>query len=380
MGQTKTRTKGIYTEADGSKTVSKTWKGERIFTRFGSVGQCEAENWLHDEIERREREQERKKSSRYLFAECATRYLKESQDKASIDSIAIHIVAVVPFIGHLEVQKIHDGTLEKFIEARLAAGVKTSTINRALEVVRTVLNKAARVYRDGDGLPWLKQAPPLITMLPESPRSPHPLTWDEQAALLKVLPKHLANMALFSVNTGLRDENVCGLKWQWEVKVPEVKRSVFLIPPEFHKTGKSLKRTKQSLVVILNDAAWSVINEQRGKNDEYVFVYRQERRKNFDLAPVMKYHRIGTMNNNAWQSAREKAGLSSVRVHDLRHTCGTRLRAAGVSHEEISYRHLAAVGDGYGHVCLSRSSASAHLSLPRRMSGWSPRKQRYRSA
>lgn len=331
MGQTKTRTKGIYTEADGSKTVSKTWKGERIFTRLGNIGQAEAESWLHDEIERREREQERQKSSRYLFAECAARYLKESQDKASIESIVIHVVAVVPFIGHLEVQKIHDGTLEKFIEARLVDGVKPSTINRALEVVRTILNKAARIYRDEEGMPWLKQAPPVITMLEESPRLPYPLSWDEQSTLFKLLPKHLVNMVLFAVNSGLRDENVCGLKWAWEVIVPELGRSVFVIAPEFHKTGK---RTKRPLVVILNDVAWSIINRQRGHDPTFVFVYRQERRKNFDLVPAMQYHRIDTMNNSAWQKARKIAGLTSVRVHDLRHTYATRLRAAGVAQED----------------------------------------------
>ena len=37
------------------------------------------------------------------------------------------------------------------------------------------------------------------------------------------------------------------------------------------------------------------------------------------------------MNNTGWQNARKRAGLSQVRVHDLKHTFGRRLRAAGVS-------------------------------------------------
>ena len=245
--------------------------------------------------------------------------------------MAIHIQAVIPFIGHMEVEKIHDGTLKTFKESRKADGVKPSTINRALEVVRTILNKAARVYRDDEGTPWLKQAPPFITMEEEDPRLAHPLSWDEQDLLFSVLPKHLVNMALFAVNSGLRDENVCGLRWEWEVKVPEVGRSVFLIPPEFHKTGRNSKRP---LVVILNDVAWSILNEQRGRHEVYVFVYRQERRKNFDLAPEMQYHRIGTMNNNSWQAGRAKVGLSGVRVHDTRATYATRLRTADVRKED----------------------------------------------
>ena len=40
------------------------------------------------------------------------------------------------------------------------------------------------------------------------------------------------------------------------------------------------------------------------------------------------------MNNNGWQQARRKAGLPLVRVHDLRHSFGCRLRAAGVSAED----------------------------------------------
>jgi integrase len=199
------------------------------------------------------------------------------------------------------------------LAARLAAGKSATTINRSLEVVRTILNRAARSYRDPDSRPWLEGMPPLITMLPENPRSPYPLTWQEQDALFRRLPAHLARMALFAVNTGLRDSNVCGLQWQWEVAVPEVGRSVFVVPPEAFKT-------KRPHVVILNDVALSIIESQRGKHPMWVFPYRGRR--------------IGTMNNNGWQEARREAGLRRVRVHDLRHSFACRLRIAGVSAED----------------------------------------------
>ena len=44
-------------------------------------------------------------------------------------------------------------------------------------MVRTILNRAARSYRDADGRPYLEALPPMITMLPENPRSPYPITW-----------------------------------------------------------------------------------------------------------------------------------------------------------------------------------------------------------
>ena len=69
-------------------------------------------------------------------------------------------------------------------------------------------------------------------------------------------------------------------------------------------------------------------------HDEYVFVYRRERVKNIEQAPVMPYDRIDTMNNTGFQAARAAAGLGGVRIHDLRHTFGQRLREAGVPAED----------------------------------------------
>ena len=80
--------------------------------------------------------------------------------------------------------------------------------------------------------------PPLITVLPESPRSPYPITWKEQDALFRKLPPRLVRMALFAVNTGLRDSNVCGLQWTWEVAIPELGRSIFVIPQEAFKSKR----------------------------------------------------------------------------------------------------------------------------------------------
>ena len=40
------------------------------------------------------------------------------------------------------------------------------------------------------------------------------------------------------------------------------------------------------------------------------------------------------MLNRAWIKARKQTGMSQVRVHDLKHTFGRRLRAAGVGFED----------------------------------------------
>jgi len=310
---TTTRTPGITVLADGRRFIDKRHLGVRIGLRVGAVTQEHAEERLLTEIARVESDLARKAHARPTFGHCAGRYIEQSRAKRSIGIIRWHVALLQPHIGHLEPQQVHDQTLEPFIKARLTAGASPTTINRSLEVVRTILNRAARSYRDQDGRPYLEGTPPLIAMLSESPRLPYPITWTEQDALFHRPPAHLARMALFGVNTGLRDSNVCGLEWQWEVRVPEVGRSVFVIPPEAFKT-------KRPHVVVLNDVAWSIIESQRAKHPVWVFPYRGRR--------------IGTMNNTGWQQARRDAGLPLVRVHDLRHSFACRLRAAGVSAED----------------------------------------------
>ena len=120
-------------------------------------------------------------------------------------------------------------------------------------------------------------------------------------------------MALFAVNTGCRDGEICRLQWEWEVKVPTLDTSVFIIP------GRYVKNADDRLVV-LNRIAASVVEAQRGKHLTHVFSYRGK--------PVTR------MLNSAWLRAREKVALQQVRVHDLKHTYGRRLRAAGVSFED----------------------------------------------
>ena len=69
-------------------------------------------------------------------------------------------------------------------------------------------------------------------------------------------------------------------------------------------------------------------------HDDYVFVYRRERVKNIDKEPVMPYDRIETMNNTGIPGCPQGGRLGGVRVHDLRHTFGQRLREAGVQEED----------------------------------------------
>jgi len=59
---------------------------------------------------------------------------------------------------------------------------------------------------------------------------PYSLNWGEQDSLIKALPRHLLDMTLFQVNTGCREQEVCRLRWDWKIRVPELNTSAFIIP------------------------------------------------------------------------------------------------------------------------------------------------------
>jgi integrase len=246
--------------------------------------------------------------------------------------VALSLRQLDPFIGSKPLRQVNRGALQEFIDSRRAAGVKTKSINHGLATVRRVLNLAASEWFDEQGLTWLESAPKIKLLPVIDSRAPYPLNFDEQARLFRELPLHLARMALFKVNTGCREQEVCKLRWEWEVQVPEFSSSVFIIPNAYVKNG-------EDRLVVLNQVARSVIDEVRGDHTEFVFTYRGE--------PVTK------INNSAWKCARERAadqleeetkeagkeeaapwGFRHVRVHDLKHTFGRRLRAAGVSFED----------------------------------------------
>lgn len=327
MGQS---TRGIYPGGNGSWEVDKWWRGTRLRQR-GFQSFEEAEGWLIRRLGELRAAKVHGERAQRTFDEAAAHYLNTHQDKASIVTETYLLASIMPTIGHLLLPQVHDSALAPYVTARLQAGRAHKTINLALGVVRRILNLAATAWRDESGATWLAQAPS-ITMLPlvGHQREPQPISWAQQRQLLPLLQDHLARMSLFVLNTGVRDDVACSLRWEWEIKVPELGISVFEVP------RRHVKGRRRTRLVVCNSVAQSVLESVRGQHAEFVFVYRRERVKNPDQAPKMAYRPIGTMNNTGWQTARAAAGLGDLHVHDLRHTAGMRLREAGVPEGTIA--------------------------------------------
>ena len=305
----------------------------------GTSSRIEAEQILIRRLAEMEEEARRQEAAIFTFEEAALRYLEEIAHKSSSNTIAMHLDQLFPFIGTLPIAHVHDGTIRPFIEHGNNRHLSPKTINNMLAVVSTVLNRAARVWRDEDGNPWLRQAPAQISRLSVKGKQakPYPLSWSEQDALFQELPRHLADAALFAVNTGCREQEVCQLRWDWEVQLPEMETSVFIL-------GSSITKTSTERVVVLNAVARRVIESRRGKQAERVFTYKGKS--------------IAKLHSSAWKRAWKAANLPTEPgilkgVHNLRHTFGRRLRSAGVPLET----RKALLGHAIGDITTHYSAA-----------------------
>jgi len=305
----------------------------------GTSSRIEAEQILIRRLAELEEKARRHEDVIYTFEEAALRYLTEIAHKSSADTFAMHLDNLFPFIGRLPVAHVHDGTILPFVEHERQRGLAPKSINNALGIVATVLNRAARVWRDNDGRPWLTQAPAKISRLSIKGQQakPYPLSWAEQDRLLQHLPRHLADAVLFAINTGCREQEVCQLQWQWEVALPGMQTSVFILPA-------SVTKTSTERVVVLNTIASRVVDARRGKHKDCVFTYRGN--------SMLK------LNNSAWKRAWRKAKLPVEKgilkgVHNLRHTFGKRLRSVGVPLET----RKALLGHAIGDITTHYSAA-----------------------
>lgn len=123
-----------------------------------------------------------------------------------------------------------------------------------LALIRCILRKAEREWG------WLEKAP-VIRMRQEEKGRIRWLSKKEAALLIKELPRHLADMVVFTLATGLRQSNVRKLQWQ-DVDLVNCHA---LIHPDQSKTRKAIP-------VPLNDDAVEVIRRQMGKNQQFVFL------------------------------------------------------------------------------------------------------------
>ncbi len=224
---------------------------------------------------------------RYTWNQAALRWLREKSHKADIKHDGEKLAWLENILGEYFLDEITRDVVERVIELKIQT-CAASTVNRYLALIRAILRMAR------DDWEWLHRVP-RIRMLKEPPARVRWLAPSDAVRLLCELPDHLRSMAVFALATGLRQSNVTRLRWEQV----DTARSMAWIHAEQSKNRKSFP-------VPLNADAMAVIHAQRGRHREWVFVYNGK--------PVSR------TSTKAWAKAKERAGISDFRWHDLRHT------------------------------------------------------------
>jgi integrase len=275
------------------------------------------------------------------FAEAGAKYFKEYPGtERGKDRVAYALKGLNQYIGDLVLMDVNNDALAPFKDDMrgglgyfLGRPQSAGTINYSIGLANTIMRAACQEYE------WSPRAPKLKFVV--GPRKlGYPLTWAQQDALFHLLPEKWANgVCLFMVNVGPRPEEVFGLKWTDEERIPSLNRSVFML----HDTKNGEARP-----LICNSLAMLAVDRQRENGSEYVFPSESRRTLGEERGELGK----------AWYSAWKAAGLPTDRwtrrgPYNLRHTFATRLRDAGISEEDR---------DLYmGH---KRRSISQHYAMP----------------
>lgn len=279
-------------------------RGElKTFYQSTETGNKRQAQRLHDKLcaERWELDKIGTKPAR-TWDDATTKWLEETSHKRTHEWDKSMIRWFHPHLGGRVLNTINRQLLDEVRRVR-SRGVTPSTVNRYMALVRSILRRACHDWE------WIDRVPK-VGMVRQGEGRIRSLTRGEFARLLVELPPHLADMALFSVATGLRQANVKCLQW----KQVSLERRHLWIAADEHKNGRAH-------AVPLNTAAMEVLLRRQADHPRYVFTY--------EGSPVEQ------VSTKAWRLALKRAGINDFRWHDLRHTFATWHREAGTPTYEL---------------------------------------------
>lgn len=262
-----------------------------------------------------------------VFTEHHLPTLKESSQKRYL----LSLLTLRPFFEGKTLQGVTRGDLSEFVSARRKQGVKGSTIRRDLACLSSLyttaddfdlcdVNPVSPFMRQQKKRRGLKEAPPRTRYLAheeedlivdlarrriEACRPRRPRT--------ELTRKMILAAIALSIDTGLRDEELLGLEWEYV----DLFRNQIVIPAARAKSG--VERT----VPLLPRARQVLMGLQR-----------------HNKSPLVIWHRHGVRFydlNHTIQKLGASVGVTGIRWHDLRRTCGCRLlQDHGLSMIEVS--------------------------------------------
>lgn len=235
---------------------------------------------------------------------------------------------VLPFIGRLYMDEVTRGHITSLLSKHRKTHKPAST-NRVLVLIRFIYNCAIKWETHG----IVKNPTAKIESFPVNNNRERYITAEEATRLFKALEKSGTVMLKYIIAmlllTGARKSEVVHAKWK------DIDVAMRLWRIEHNKGGKTR-------YVPLSDSTLRLLAEvPRVEGSEYVFPNPDTKQPYRHL-----YH--------PWHAVRTQAGLSDVRIHDLRHSFASFLINSGRSIYEVQ-RIL-------GHTQITTTQRYSHLS------------------
>jgi integrase len=203
-------------------------------------------------------------------------------------------------------RKLVDVTRESIDSALASFCTTAGTYTRYRTMIAAILNAAKE-----EG--WLREVPKLAQRKDKKKRKAAEwLTREQWAKLHAELPEHMRPMAMFAIETGLRQANVLGLTW---ARV-DLKRRVVWVEGEDAKSD-------EAIVVPLSTGAVNVLKAVKGQHKEFVFTYQGRPVKEIKTAFIAACVRAGV---GRYDDAGRYSGFT---WHGFRHTWATWHRLNG---------------------------------------------------
>lgn len=219
-----------------------------------------------------------------------------------------HLVArLVTVFAATPIHRIDRMAVES-LKARLVdKGLAGATVNRYLAVLGSMLSQA-------ENWGYIRSNPRAkVTSLPEQGRE-RALAWDEYKMLLAHCDSWLKPLVIAAVNTGLREGKLLGLRWS---DIDFDARVVTVLKTKINKPHRKIEKRHFPLNAPAYDALKSIARHVKSP-----FVFHQDGRR-------VKSFRT------RWTATLERAGITDLHFHDLRHTFATWLAQRGFDTKTI---------------------------------------------
>jgi len=254
------------------------------------------------------------------FEELADLYLENFKTKKSAQEDRCRMEAhLKPFFGKMELKEISPLLIQKYRTKRLNAGVKYSTTNRELALLKVMFSKAIDW-----GYAKMNPVKKVKFFSEKDTQKERILSKEEETRLLKTSSEDLKPIILTALHTGMRRKEILNLRWK---------------DVELDKRQLKALNTKggKNRIIPINDVLLGQLIKLKKMYGKKEFVF-----------PIRQFRGIRT----AFEKARKKAAIDDLRFHDLRHTFATRLVENGVdliTVKELLGHHSVIVTQRYTH-------------------------------